>query len=49
MARTQLSKAQPIVRAFCQEREISYHETSVLRSYVEILTALHAASAPLRA
>jgi fatty acid desaturase len=49
MARTQLGKAQPIVRAFCQERSISYHETSVLRSYVEILTALHAASAPLRA
>jgi fatty acid desaturase len=49
MARTQLGKAQRIVRAFCQERGISYHETSVLGSYVEILTALHAASAPLRA
>ncbi len=49
MARTQLAKAQPIVRAFCRERGISYHETSVLRSYVEILTALHAAPAPLRA
>ncbi len=49
MARTQLSKAQPIVRAFCRERGISYYETSVLRSYVEILSSLHAASAPLRA
>jgi fatty acid desaturase len=49
MARSQLGKAQPIVQAFCQEQHISYHETSVLRSYVEILTALHAASAPLRA
>jgi fatty acid desaturase len=49
MARTQLGKAQKIVRAFCRERGISYHETSVLRSYVEILTALHTASAPLRA
>jgi fatty acid desaturase len=49
MARSQLRKAQPIVQAFCQEHNISYHETSMLRSYVEILTALHAASAPLRA
>jgi fatty acid desaturase len=49
MARTQLGKAQPVVRAFCQERGIAYYETSVLRSYVEILSALHVASAPLRA
>lgn len=49
MARAQLGKAQPIVRAFCYERGVAYYETPVLRSYVEILTALHAASAPLRA
>jgi len=49
MARTQLGKAQPIVRAFCEERGIAYYETSVVRSYVEILSSLHVASAPLRA
>jgi fatty acid desaturase len=49
MARSRLGKAQRIVRAYCRDRGISYHETSILRSYVEILTALHAASAPLRA
>jgi fatty acid desaturase len=49
MARTQLGKAQRIVRAFCRERGIAYHETSVVGSYVEILTSLHAAAAPLRA
>ena len=42
-------KAQPIVRAFCEERGIAYYETSVVRSYVEILSSLHVASAPLRA
>jgi fatty acid desaturase len=49
MARTQLGKAQPIVRTFCEERGIAYYETSVVRSYVEILSSLHVASAPLRA
>lgn len=49
MARIQLGKAAPIVRAFCEERGIAYHETSVIDSYVEILRSLHAASAPLRA
>jgi fatty acid desaturase len=49
MARTQLGKAQPIVRAFCEERGIAYYETSVVQSYVEILSALHVAAAPLRA
>ncbi len=48
MARAQLGAAQGIVRAFCRERGIAYHETSVLGSYVEILTSLHAAAAPLR-
>ncbi len=47
MSRSRLRLAQRIVAAFCQERGISYHETSVLRSYVEILASLRAAAAPL--
>jgi fatty acid desaturase len=48
MARNRLAEAQKIVRAFCRERNISYHETSVVHSYVEILASLRAAAAPLR-
>lgn len=42
-------KARPIVKAFCLERSIPYHETSVLGSQREILGYLHRVSAPLRA
>jgi len=48
MPRNNLKKAQPIVRSFCQERGIPYHETGVWRSKVEILTFFHEVSAPLR-
>lgn len=49
MARNKLRQAQRIVREFCREHSISYHETSMVRSYVEILEYLHRVSAPLRA
>jgi fatty acid desaturase len=49
MPRNQLRKAQIIVRAFCKERGISYHETSALQSNREILQYLHEVGAPLRA
>ena len=49
MPRNNLHAAQQIVRDFCTERGVSYHETSVLESYREILTFLHQVSAPLRA
>jgi fatty acid desaturase len=48
LARNQLREAQGIIRQFCDELEISYHETSMFHSYVEILEYLHAVSAPLR-
>ena len=32
----------------CRRHDISYHETSVLRSYREILQHLHQVGAPLR-
>jgi fatty acid desaturase len=47
MSRNRLHLAQRIVAAFCRERGISYHETSVGRSYVEILGSLRTAAAPL--
>jgi fatty acid desaturase len=47
MSRNRLRPAQRIVAAFCRERGIPYHETSVVRSYVEIMASLRAAAAPL--
>jgi fatty acid desaturase len=48
MPRNKLKEAQPIIRGFCQEHSISYHETGVLQSYREILQHLHEVGAPLR-
>ena len=48
MPRNKLKKAQPIVKDFCQKHAISFHETSVLQSYREILNHLHEVGAPLR-
>ena len=42
LPRNRLPAAQRIVKTFCREQNISYHETSVLRSYREILGALRA-------
>jgi fatty acid desaturase len=46
--RNKLKAAQHIVKAFCQERSIPYHETGFLQSYREIFQHLHQVSAPLR-
>ena len=48
MPRNNLKEAQIIVRAFCEEHSISYHETGVVQSVKEILQYLHQESAPLR-
>jgi hypothetical protein len=48
MPRNKLRQAQQVVIEFCQEHDISYHETSMFQSYVEILESLHEMSAPLR-
>lgn len=48
MAENQLREAQVIIKQFCAEHRIPYYETSVARSYVEILQYLHDIGAPLR-
>ncbi|HVV14681.1 acyl-CoA desaturase [Amycolatopsis sp.] len=49
MPRPHLRHAQPIVRRFCAEHGISYSQTSLLRSYRQVLEHLHEVGAPLRA
>ena len=44
-----LRKAQPIVRAYCDERGISYTETGLFESYAIALRHMHSVGAPLRA
>jgi len=48
LPRNKLKEAQPIIKDFCREHEIPFHETSVLQSYREILSHLHEVGAPLR-
>lgn len=48
MPRGHLAKAQPIIRAYCESHGVSYHETTVGQSYVEILTSLSQVGANLR-
>ncbi|MCH7800907.1 MAG: fatty acid desaturase, partial [Chloroflexi bacterium] len=48
MPRNNLKEAQKIIRVFCEEHSISYHETGVVQSVKEILQYLHQESAPLR-
>jgi fatty acid desaturase len=48
MPRPNLRRAQPLVRAFCTERGVSYRESSVFGSYGEALHHLHQAGVPLR-
>ncbi len=48
MPRPNLRRAQPLVRAFCAERGVSYSESGVFGSYREALRHLHEAGAPLR-
>lgn len=40
MPRGHLAAAQPFIRAYCEEHGVSYHETSVIQSYREILASL---------
>ena len=48
MPRNRLKKARVVVKAFCLERGIPYHETGFWRSHREILGYMHEVSAPLR-
>jgi fatty acid desaturase len=49
MARNRVRAAQFIVREFCAERGIPYHEVSMLQSYGELLAFLHQVGDQLRA
>ena len=48
MAENKLREAQKIIKAYCAEHRIPYYETSIARSYVEILQYLHHIGAVLR-
>ncbi len=48
MPRCNIRRAHKIVREYCAELGVPYHETSIYRSYCEILSFLHEVSAPLR-
>jgi fatty acid desaturase len=48
MPRPNLRRAQGLVRAFCAQHGIAYHETGLLRSYAQVLRHLHAVGGPLR-
>lgn len=43
-----LRRAQPIVRAYCAELGLPYHQTGLIDSYAQVLRYLHAVGAPLR-
>ncbi|MDI5977710.1 fatty acid desaturase family protein [Amycolatopsis magusensis] len=43
-----LRRAQPIVREYCAELGVSYHETGLIDSYAQALRHLHHAGTPLR-
>ncbi len=48
MPRNKLKQAQQVIKPFCQERGISYHETNIPQSFKEILQYLYKIGAPLR-
>ena len=48
MPRCNVRRAHAIVRAYCAEVGVPYYETSIYRSYQEILSFLHEVGAPLR-
>ena len=48
MPRCNIRRAHKIVRDYCAEVNVPYYETSIYRSYREILSFLHEVGAPLR-
>jgi fatty acid desaturase len=41
MPRSNLRRAQPIIRQFCQQHGLTYTETSLVDSYAQVLSHLH--------
>ena len=48
MPRRNFGKARKIIKAFCQQNDVSYYETGTFKSYREILSYLHQVGAPVR-
>jgi fatty acid desaturase len=48
MPRPSLRRAQELVRAHCRQHGLTYHESTILGSYRQVLRHLHAVGAPLR-
>jgi fatty acid desaturase len=48
MPRPNLRRAQPLIRAFCQQHGLPYTEASLFDSYAQAIRHLHAVGAPLR-
>ena len=48
MTRANLRRAQPIVRSYCEELGVPYHEVPIPTAYAELVTFLHHVGAPLR-
>jgi fatty acid desaturase len=48
MPRPNLHRAQPLIRAFCQDHALPYTEASLFGSYAEAVRHLHTVGAPLR-
>jgi fatty acid desaturase len=48
MPRPNLRRAQPLVRAFCQDHGLPYAEASLFGSYAQAVRHLHTVGAPLR-
>jgi fatty acid desaturase len=48
MPRPNLRRAQPLIRAFCEEHSLAYVEASLVGSYAQAVRHLHTVGAPLR-
>src|SRR6266511_1201121 len=48
MPRPNLRRSRPLIRAFCLQHGLSYHESTAFGSYAQALRHLHAVGAPLR-
>jgi fatty acid desaturase len=48
MPRPNLRRAQPLIRAFCQDHDLPYAEATMFGSYAQAVRHLHAVGAPLR-
>jgi fatty acid desaturase len=48
MPRPHLRRAQPLIRAFCEEHGLAYAEASLVGSYAQALRHLHAVGTPPR-